>query len=162
MKPELTVRRADLTSHADAADYLAMLDAYSSDPLGDGKPLDDDVRERLVPALREHPTTLVWLAYLGEEPVGVVTAFLGFSTFKARPLVNLHDVAVTSAARGRGVAKALLAAVEESAREKGCCRLTLEVLEGNLAAKTLYEAVGYRPVRYADDAGAALFYAKPL
>ena len=97
-----TIRRADLADPGDAAAVLALLDAYSRDPMGDGKPLDAAVRERLIPGLREHPTTLVWLAFVGDEPVGITTAFVGFSTFKAAPLINLHDVAVLPAARGRG------------------------------------------------------------
>lgn len=157
-----TIRRADLADPGDAAAVLALLDAYSRDPMGDGKPLDAAVRERLIPGLREHPTTRVWLALLGDEPVGITTAFVGFSTFKAAPLINLHDVAVLPAARGRGVGRALLGAVEEHAREIGCCKLTLEVLQNNTTAKGLYESFGFEQATYADGAGAALFYAKPL
>ena len=141
---------------------LALLDAYSRDPMGDGKPLDAAVRERLIPALREHPTTLVWLAFVNDEPVGITTAFVGLSTFKAAPLINLHDVAVLPAARGCGVGRALLAAVEEHARATGCQRLTLEVLESNARAKGLYESVGFNHVRRAEDAACYFFYAKNL
>ncbi|QDT69496.1 putative acetyltransferase [Planctomycetes bacterium MalM25] len=162
MNETLTVRRADLAEPGDAAAVLALLDAYSRDPMGDGKPLDAAVRERLIPGLREHPTTRVWLAYLGDEPVGITTAFVGYSTFKAAPLINLHDVAVLPAARGCGVGRALLGAVEQYARELGCCKLTLEVLQNNTRAKVLYESFGFRQATYADGAGAALFYAKGL
>ena len=160
----LTVRRADLDSEADAVAIVAMLDAYARDPFGDGKPLAEDVRERLVPALREHPTTLVFLAFDEEgAPLGITTTFVGFSTFAARPLLNVHDIAVLPAARGKGVGRALLAAVEEHARAAGCCRLTLEVLEGNPRARGLYEAVGFAQAAGSDkDAGGALFYAKQL
>ncbi|MEQ8846622.1 GNAT family N-acetyltransferase [Botrimarina sp.] len=161
MDEPITIRRADLDSETDAAAYLAMLDAYASDPMGDGKPLPDDVRERLVPGLRAHPTTLVWLALAGDRPVGVLTAFVGFSTFKAKPLINLHDVAVMPEARGRGVARQLLAAVEEHARATGCCRLTLEVLQGN-PAKRLYESIGFHQAEHANGAGGALFYVKAI
>lgn len=156
------VRRADLASDADAAAVLALLDAYARDPMGDDEPLADEVRERLIPALREHPTTLVWLAFVDEEPVGIVTSFVGFSTFRARPLINLHDVAVLPETRGKGVGRALLKAVEDHAVEAGYCKLTLEVLENNPRAKGLYESVGFRQATYADGAGAALFYAKAI
>ncbi|TWT97925.1 Acetyltransferase YpeA [Botrimarina colliarenosi] len=162
MPNAMLIRRADLSSTADATAFVAMLDAYSRDPMGDGQPLANDVRERLVPALREHPTTLIWLAFDGDRPVGLLTAFVGFSTFKAKPLINVHDVAVLPETRGRGVGRALLSAVEEHARATGCCKLTLEVLENNTRAKGLYEAVGYQQATYAPEAGGALFYAKPL
>lgn len=161
MPDSVLVRRADLSDDADASTYLAMLDAYASDPMGDGVPLADNVRERLIPGLRAHPTTLVWLAFDADEPIGVVTAFVGFSTFKAAPLINLHDVAVVPAARGRGVGRRLLAAVEEHARAIGCCRLTLEVLAGN-PARRLYESVGFRQAEYGEGAGGALFFVKKM
>lgn len=162
MNESPTIRRADLADPGDAAAVLALLDAYSRDPMGDGKPLDAAVRERLIPGLREHPTTLVWLAFVSDEPVGITTAFVGFSTFKAAPLINLHDVAVLPAARGRGVGRALLAAVEEHARATGCCRLTLEVLDANTRAKGLYESVGFNQVEQAEGAATYFFFAKNL
>lgn len=156
------IRRADLDSEADAAAVVAMLDAYARDPMGDGKPLSVGVRERLIPALLEHPTTLIWLAFLNDQPVGLLTAFIGFSTFKARPLINIHDAAVLPPARGQGVGRKLLAAAEEHARRTGCCKLTLEVLQNNERAKGLYESFGFSQATYAEGTGAALFYAKPL
>lgn len=160
------VRLADLDFPADAALVLELLDAYSRDPFGDSKPLDDDVRERLIDGLRAHPTTLVFLALDGPsedaEPLGIATTFVGFSTFAARPLINLHDVSVLPAARGRGVGRALLAAVETAARERGCCRLTLEVLDRNERAKGLYQSFGFRRSPQDKDADKTLFYAKPL
>ena len=158
----LRVELADLDLPEHAAAVTALVDAYARDPWGDGKPLADGVRQRLVPALREHPTTLVLLAWLGDEPIGVAVSFLGFSTFAARPLLNLHDLAVTPAARGRGVGRKLLEALESVARERGCCKLTLEVLEKNRRAKRLYEEFGFAQATYAEDGGSALFYAKKL
>lgn len=162
MNETVSIRRADLADDADAAAVVALLDAYSRDPMGDGKPLAGGVRERLISGLREHPTTRVWLAFDGGTPIGITTAFVGFSTFRAAPLINLHDVAVLPAARGLGVGRAMLRAVEEHAREIGCCKLTLEVLTGNFRAKGLYESFGFQQATYADGAGAALFYAKDL
>lgn len=163
---ELRVVRADLALPEHAEAVVALLDAYARDPWGDGKPLADDVRERLVPGLRAHPTALVLLAMRGEEEaraaVGVAVAFVGFSTFAARPLINLHDLAVLPEARGVGVGRRLLAALEAEARERGCCKITLEVVEQNDRARGLYERVGFAPAVYRADAGRTLFYWKPL
>ncbi len=139
----------------------AMLDAYSSDPMGNGKPLADDVLERLVPALQGHPTSVVLLAFDGDRPVGVATCFQGLSTFVARRLLNLHDLSVIPEYRGKGVGRKLLSAVEVKARELGCCKITLEVLENN-PARQIYEATGYGTLDYGNGAGRALFLAKPL
>jgi GNAT superfamily N-acetyltransferase len=86
---------------------------------------------------------------------------LGFSTFYARPLVNVHDLSVLAAHRGQGVGRQLLAAVEAEAQRLGCCKLTLEVLERN-PARRLYESCGFEHVEYDNDAGMSLFYAKTL
>jgi ribosomal protein S18 acetylase RimI-like enzyme len=149
-----------LPKHQEAV--LAMVDAYSRDSMGDAKPLEPDVRERLIPALQKHPTTLIFLAFDGDEPVGAAVCFIGFSTFAAKPLINIHDCVVVPACRGKGVGRRLLEAVEGKARELSCCKLTLEVMDNNQRALRTYEAAGF--VRYAlqKEAGTAIFMSKPL
>lgn len=139
-----------------------MIDAYSRDPMGDGAPLAPDVRERLIPGLRLHPTTLVFLALDGDAAVGVAVCFLGFSTFAARPLVNLHDVAILPTHRGRGTGRGLLTAVEARARELDCCKLTLEVLDQNHRALRTYAAAGFKRYSLQPGAGEAIFMTKRL
>ncbi len=136
------IREADLSDRRDADGIVAVLDSYAVDPIGGGQALAPDVRERVVPALRDHPTSLVLLALVADEPVGVAVCFFGLSTFRARPLLNIHDLAVLPQHRGKGVGRALLRAAEEHARRKGCCRLTLEVRDDN-AARGLYRRVGF-------------------
>ena len=137
-------RIADLDSPTDAQAVVALLDAYAADPLGAGAPLDPSVKARLISALREVPGRLVLLAFVDGEAVGVLVAFQGFSTFKARPLLNIHDLAVLPGYRGRGIGRGLLAAAEAEARRRGCCKLTLEVREDNPAAG-LYARCGFGP-----------------
>ena len=139
-----------------------MVDAYSRDPMGDGAPLSAEARERLITGLRQHPTTLIFLAYEGDTPVGVAVCFLGFSTFAAKPLVNLHDVAIVPTHRGRGIGRALLDAVEVRARELGCCKLTLEVLDQNHRAMRTYTAAGFHRYTLQPGAGEAIFMTKAL
>ena len=154
--------QADLANADHQAAVLAMVDAYSRDPMGDGKPLAAEIRERLIPGLRQHPGTLVFLAYDGATPVGVAVCFLGFSTFAAKPLINLHDVAVVPTHRGRGVGRGLLAAVEAKGRELGCCKLTLEVLDQNNRALRTYVAAGFKRYALQPGAGEAIFMTKSL
>jgi ribosomal protein S18 acetylase RimI-like enzyme len=158
----IAVVEADLARPDHARAVAALTDAYARDQMGNGAPLSAEVLDRLIPALRAHPTTLVFLAYQGDEAIGIATCFLGFSTFHARPLVNVHDLAVLPAHRGRGVARLLLDAVERKARALGCCKLTLEVLENNAPARHLYTSAGFAQATYTEAAGGALFYAKPL
>ena len=143
---------ADLgdTSHQRAV--LSMMDAYSSDPMGDGKPLSEYAREHLISGLIAHPTSIVFLVFEENRPCGIATCFRGFSTFAARPLLNVSDFYIEPRLRGNGIGKQLLLAIEWAARETGCCRLTLEVQQNNYVARTVYERFGFRQAVYAADA----------
>jgi ribosomal protein S18 acetylase RimI-like enzyme len=140
---ELEIREADLNDEADGFAIVDVLDSYARDPFGGGKPLPTSVRESLIEGLRDHPTTVVLLAFDRKKPIGLATCFLGFSTFQARPLLNLHDFAVVPEYRGKRVGKSLMQAVEEAAHQRGCCKLTLEVLDDNERAIKLYEGFGF-------------------
>lgn len=155
------VRRTDLDAVADGEAVEFLIDAYARDPRGGGRPLSPAARARLVPGLRAHPAARVWLAEDGGQPVGVCVAFIGFSTFQGRPLLNLHDIAVLPGHRGRGVAQALLQAAEAHARQLGCCKLTLEVQQDNLPAQRLYARFGFDDPRYGDSQPTR-FLVKPL
>jgi GNAT superfamily N-acetyltransferase len=140
----IEIHEANLADPRDAEALLDVLDSYARDPMGGGVALAPDVRRRLVPALREQSQALILLAREAQQPIGLATCFFGFSTFAARPLLNVHDLAVLPEFRGRGVGRALLAAAEERARARGCAKLTLEVREDNARARGLYEQCGFR------------------
>jgi ribosomal protein S18 acetylase RimI-like enzyme len=146
--------------HQDAV--LAMTRAYARDSMGNGRDLPVEIQQALVPGLRAHPTTLIFLAYRGDEAVGIVTGFVGFSTFAARPLINIHDLHVAKDHRGHGLGRSLLEAVETEARRLGCCKLTLEVQENNATALALYRRFGFVGGQYEPAAGAVLFREKKL
>jgi GNAT superfamily N-acetyltransferase len=150
------VRPADLSDAGDAESIVTLLNAYALEPVGLAGPLSRDVRERLVPALREVPDVLVLLAFADDAPIGIAVCFVGFSTFRARPLLNIHDLAVLPEHRGKGAGRALLQAAENHARRRGCCRLTLEVLESNSGARALYHRFGF------DASTVSRFLVKPL
>jgi len=158
----IRIVEANLSLRADQEAVLAMVDAYSRDAMGDGKPLDPDVRAQLIPGLRRHPTTLIFLAFDGDQPIGVAVCFIGFSTFAAKPLINIHDFVVLPTSRGKGIGRHLLEAIETKAKELGCCKLTLEVMDKNHQAVRLYQAAGFERYALQEEAGAAIFMSKPL
>lgn len=139
----LRVFEADLSSPLDANGVLDVLDSYASDPVGGGRPLPQDVRDRLPSALRELSTSLVLVAAVADRYVGVAVCFFSLSTFRAQPLLNIHDLAVLPGYRGKGIGRALLRAAEHRARLEGCCKLTLEVQDDNARALGLYRSFGF-------------------
>ena len=98
----ISIVEADLdrTDHQEAV--VQLIDAYAQDPVILSQPLSQEVRRGLIPGLQKHPTTLVLLAYCDNEAIGVAVCFLGFSTFAAKPLINIHDFAVLPQHRGQG------------------------------------------------------------
>jgi GNAT superfamily N-acetyltransferase len=158
----LHVIRADYhdPEHARAIAYL--LDHYSRDAMGGGEPLPAAVLESLPSELAKRPHAYSVLAFDGEAPVGLVNCFEGFSTFACRPLVNVHDVVVLDTHRGRGVSQRMLAEAESIARERGCCKMTLEVLEGNEPARKAYRKLGYDSYELDPEMGKAMFWQKVL
>ncbi|PSJ61278.1 GNAT family N-acetyltransferase [Pseudaminobacter soli (ex Li et al. 2025)] len=78
---------------------------------------------------------------------------------------RLYSLAVAPNSGG-GQGRALLAAAEQAARDRGCTSMRLEVRRDNPRAIALYEKNGYRPIGskpgYYADGMDALRYAKPL
>ncbi|WP_086607000.1 GNAT family N-acetyltransferase [Erythrobacter donghaensis] len=157
----LTITLADYRDPHDAADVVALLDAYARDPMGGGAPLSETTKARLTDDLAANPQAFSLIARLEDRAVGLANCFMGYSTFAAAPLVNIHDLAVLPETRGKGVGKALLAAVEAEALKRGACKVTLEVLSGN-PARHLYAREGYGDYQLDPATGHALFWQKRL
>lgn len=146
--------------HAEAIGVL--LNHYAEDPMGGGRPLGQDLLRQLPAELAKRPQAFSVLAFAGGQPVGLVNCFEGFSTFACRPLVNVHDVLVLDGFRGQGLSKRMLQKVEDIARQRGCCKITLEVLEGNARAQVAYQACGFADTQLDPAHGRMLFWSKAL
>lgn len=141
----LSIVLADLANPAHQTAIVELLDMYCQNEFGDGKPLSAEARENLIPGLLKHGGARVFLAYEGDQSLGVAICMIGFSSFRGKPLINIHDIAVRPEARGKGVGRKLLKAVENEARMLGCGKVTLEVRSDNTRAKGLYQSVGFKP-----------------
>ncbi len=156
------VCQADYGNRAHTAALVMLLDAYARDTAGGGQPLAEFAKTNLPAALAARPQAFSVLAFDGGEPVGLVNCFEGFSTFACRPLVNVHDVVVLASHRGRRVGEQMLALVEQIARQRGACKLTLEVLQGNSSAMRLYQRSGFAGYQLDPAMGSAQFLQKWL
>ena len=158
----IEVIKADYTDVKHAQAIETLLDAYARDPMGGGKALDKEARANIVRELDKRSYAFSLLAYADNKPVGLANCFEAFSTFSCRPLVNIHDFAILEAYRGHGISQLMLEKIEEIARFKGCCKITLEVLSQNHAARAAYKKFGFSDYELDPQAGTALFWQKNL
>lgn len=156
------IRQVNFRDAKDRAAFIYVLDSYARDPMGAGHPLADDVRARLCDDLAGLSYAVSYLAWAHDEPVGLINGFVGYSTFKARPLINIHDIAVVPDRRGQGVGRKLLDAMQQHAQALGCCKMTLEVLSGNEPARLAYLKYGFEDYALDPEVGTAMFMQKWL
>lgn len=158
----LSIAAVDLENEAISTAWLDLLDHYASDPMGGGAGLSAYARANLVRELKNQPAFHGAMAWEGDVALGLINCFVGFSTFAAKPLLNIHDIVTRHGHRGRGIGQALLQWAEGRARQLGCCKLTLEVLSNNTPAMASYERAGFAPYVLDPAAGHALFLQKCL
>ncbi|MFI6757989.1 GNAT family N-acetyltransferase [Micromonospora sp. NPDC050417] len=70
-----------------------------------------------------------------------IAHFLIHANTSAPDVCYLQDLFTAPEARGRGVARALIAAVTDWAREQECCRVYWSTQETNIIARRLYDQV---------------------
>jgi GNAT superfamily N-acetyltransferase len=162
MLSEVKIIQADVENPEHQNAILSLTATYAKDAMGNGKSLPIDVLARLIPEIKKIPTAIIFLAYVREKAVGIATCFIGFSSFAAKPLINIHDLAVTQEFQNLGIGKLLLQAVENKAKEMDCCKVTLEVLVNNERAMHIYQKAGYSQVMGGKENVPLLFYSKYL
>lgn len=161
----IRICRAEYANPGHAKALVSLLDAYARDPMGGGEGLSEFTKAHVVAELAKLPQAFSLLAFDGESddlPVGLANCMLGFSTFACKPLINVHDLAVAAAYRGRRIGERLLAQAEAIGRAHGACKMTLEVLSGNAAAMRLYARSGFARYQLDPAAGQASFMQKWL
>ncbi|MCP4764065.1 MAG: GNAT family N-acetyltransferase [archaeon] len=156
------VIKADYLDNKHSKEIQFMLNSYASDPMGLGKPLDKAVKENIVNELSKRPYAFRVMAYIKDKPAGLANCFESFSTFACKPLINIHDFIVLEAYRGNGISQKILKKIEEIAISKGSCKITLEILSNNEAAKASYKKFGFTSYQLDPKAGVALFWQKKM
>ncbi len=159
---KITTCLADYQNQQHGSDIIALMTEYAKDPMGGQQDLSDTVKSQLVENLARIPGAVTVMAYDEERPVGLINCFEGFSTFNCQPLLNIHDVIVTKDYRGQGISHRMLEMIEQIAINRGCCKLTLEVLEGNQTAQHAYQKFGFSAYELDPEMGKALFWEKML
>ncbi len=139
---EIEIIKANLNNPKHAKDIVKILDTFARDPMGQDEALNERVRTKLIDEIKKIPTAKIFAAYKGEQILGVITGFIGFSTFNAKKTYEIHDIAVHPDARGLGIGTRLLEKVEKEAKEMDCAKINLEVRTDN-PAQNLYKREGF-------------------
>ncbi|SCY28380.1 GNAT family N-acetyltransferase [Desulfoluna spongiiphila] len=151
-----------LDESREATDFLTLFTEYTRSLGTAGIPSDVPIPTNLVEEIRKRSDVVVFLAYEEKQPAGFAVTIESFSTFRAMPSFNIHDIGVSSRFRRQGVGKDLLTAVRDEAKKRGCCKVTLEVYENNTRAYNLYRSMGFSALSGNDDSEQTLFMASPL
>ena len=152
-----TIRLSKLDSKSDREAFRELLDHYARQDTGAGQALSHEVLACVAERFAAHPNTLLFLAEQlpavqqsvpgpsNSRIVGMATCIGGFSTFRAQPLINIHDLIVHGDYQRQGIGGQLIQAVRQHAIDQNYCALTLEVREDN-PARRLYSSQGFTPL----------------
>ena len=158
----MRIEKVNYSDQNHGNDLLKMLNEYALDEHGGREELSDFTKENLIQAMKSNGNTVSYLAYEGDRAIGLANCVFGFSSFAAKPLLNIHDLIVSADFRGKGVGTKLLKRVEDDARQVGCCKVTLEVLEQNYYAQKVYRNFGFEGYNLGEASNNALFWQKKL
>lgn len=79
------------------------------------------------------------------QALGMTTWVIHRSTWNAKSICYLQDLFTVAAARGTGIGRGLIAAVNQLAREKDCFRVYWMTHETNVQGQALYDKVAEKP-----------------
>ncbi len=158
----VTIVQANFNNKTHCEDYIRLLNEYALDVMGGGTALSSRVKKNLTTEIAQRDFITVFLGYDNDAAIALLTCIESFSTFKCRPIINIHDVYVTKKFRKLGVSTKLLTSAERLAKSNSSCKLTLEVLQGNITAKAVYQKFGFKAYELNPDIGSAQFWEKTL
>lgn len=113
MTEDYEIVKVDYTNKQQSADLCSLLNRYAMDPKGGGEPIDPSTLASLPSHMQKFGNAFSFILYVTSDdgkrnPVALANCILGFSTFNARTLMNIHDMYVDCSVRGRGFSQKLL------------------------------------------------------
>ncbi|WP_029057533.1 GNAT family N-acetyltransferase [Stappia stellulata] len=123
---------------ADRADWLRLWQAYLAfyrQELGDG------VSEAVFARISGDGAHCGLVVEQGGRMVGFVHYIVHETTWSLAPTCYLEDLYVDGAMRGGGAGRALIAAVDEAAKARGCRSVYWHTHDDNARARALYDKV---------------------
>ena len=135
---ELQVRPARPDDAGTIIRFIRGLAEFEHEPASSVKVTEADI---VRDGFGEHPSFEALIAEADAAPVGFALFFMNYSTWEGTRGLYIEDLFVDEAARGTGAGRALMVAAAAIAKERGCARLELSVLDWN-PARAFYERLG--------------------
>lgn len=152
---EIEIRRAGPTQVEAAARLLHDFNTEFGEPTPEPPALAERLRELLTGGDTE--------ILLGcREPAGVAVLRFRGAIFSTAPECYLAELYVAPERRGQGLGRALLEAAIELARERGAEGMDLGTSEDDVAARALYESLGFTNREGGDRGPISYFYEREL
>jgi ribosomal protein S18 acetylase RimI-like enzyme len=138
----VNVRTATTADIPGIACLIQQLAVHDHVPAPDGEALMG-----VLSILLARPTTTYVVAEAEEVDetalVGAMQLDFRLTTWEAAPYMYIEDFVVEEQYRGQGIGAAMLVLAETLARERGCVRMDLDVLEESLDARRFYIRHGF-------------------
>jgi len=139
----MTLLPVDLNKEEHRQQLIRLLDTYMQDEMGGGGSMTEMLAPQILDGLINYPGYLGFFVLIDDQFAALANCNRNFSTFKAKPLINIHDLIVHPDFRGKGAGKFLLNGITSYAEKNGCCRINLEVRNDNMIAQHLYKKCGF-------------------
>jgi ribosomal protein S18 acetylase RimI-like enzyme len=153
--PDLAVRRADA---ADAGTIGHLLHDFNSE-FEEYTPGPSAIAERMTGLIASGETVVL---LVGAEPHGIAVLRFRPSIWKEALECYLAELYVTPEHRGQGLGRALMEAAIDAARREGADHMDLGTSEDDLAARALYEKLGFINREGGPDGPISYFYEREL
>lgn len=135
--------KVDINNPIHCMQLLNLLNDYMEDEMGISQSMPKEMGPKIIEGLKKHSAYLGFFVCVENEYAALANCNLNYSTWQAKFLINIHDFIVSPKFRKQGVGEFLLKEMELFAKEKGYCKINLEVRNDNLKAQNLYKKVGY-------------------
>lgn len=136
-----------IASELDIADITELFYQIELHYFGDEAPLRDEIGDYVRSNIfHAHSGVQVVLAREDTKPIGIATFSILYPAPGMTGQLFMKDLFTTSAARGKGIGKALMRFLANLAIEKGCNRFDWTAERSNPSALEFYDYIGARRV----------------
>lgn len=134
----LTIRNATTGDTALILEFIRQLAEYEREPKAVIATEADLLRDGFGPNPKYRSVIAEW----DSKPAGFAFFFYNYSTWRGRPGLYLEDLFVYPELRGKGIGRALMQHIAQTALRENCYGIRWMVLEWNEPALKFYEALG--------------------